>query len=326
MGCGPSKPPEAAKPVANSANGSDGKPGTLLQRAQTETLALGSPKEKEGGGYVPGDGGARPVRRQRSSSFDATQTFNSDLSSFKNSFNAGDSSARQSSSRFDSQASRRSRQGAGRSASLSIAEGAMRIHGYVVAKDTTAGRKAGRVAVTAEGNNELRTQLARHQGKAITFSNEESAMVLDLISNHFLFRNMTNEQQERCLTHFERRKLEHGDELTRQGDEGAREFFIVAEGSLQVSVTKTGDEKPTVVASVRSAWPALRMCGDTCRARVLSPHPLPQRAIPAALAPAVLFALCLRSPIGRGLHGARRCTVDVVCALRGGGGGGGGGS
>ena len=149
-----------------------------------------------------------------------------------------------------SQRASRSRGAAGRARSTDDITGAIRVQGYIVAKEE-GGRKAGRIAVTSEGNLELRTQLARHQGKHAHFSPEEAEFVLETIGQHFLFKNMTKEQQTRCLQHFERRKLEAKETLTKQGEEGAREFYIVRDGSFEVSVTKTGDFTPTVVASVR---------------------------------------------------------------------------
>lgn len=159
----------------------------------------------------------------------------------------------------DFPASNRTQTGARRpramSLSLATTDGAHRVHGWVVAKEAQSGaRAAGRIAVRAEGNIELRTQLARSAHKNETFTPEEATFVLETITNHFLFRNMTREQQTRLLGHFQRTKIPSKDVLLRQGDEGARDFYIVAAGCLQVTVQKTADTEPVTVADLsRSA-------------------------------------------------------------------------
>ena len=60
-----------------------------------------------------------------------------------------------------------------------------------------------------------------------------------LVKEHFLFRNMNKEQQTRIIGHFERRKVAQGHALTQQGEEGAREFFIVTSGTLEVDRDRT---------------------------------------------------------------------------------------
>jgi hypothetical protein len=133
--------------------------------------------------------------------------------------------------------------------------GAMRVHGWVVAKEAKAGgRTAGRIAVRAEGNLELRTQLARSAARHENFTPEEATFVLETIAPHFLFRSMTKEQQTRLLMHFQRRTLTPKEVLLKQDEEGAREFYIVSSGCLEVQVRKTADSEPVVVAQLsRSA-------------------------------------------------------------------------
>ena len=259
MGCGGSKPAgEAGDPAVSSKVGLP--PGRSLQREETSFL-----KKSEAGPdlYVPGaGGGSRLVKqRTRSRSVDFTASGSALVPNL-----SGDSlsSVGMTSNRVVG----RSR----RSQSLSTQHGAFRIHAYVVAKET-GGRKAGRVAVTAEGNLELRTQLARHQGNHAQFTPEQATFVLDTIREHFLFRNMSQEQQTRMVSHFERRNLAAGDVVTKQGEEGAREFFVVVEGTLEVSVIKTGESKPTVVATVRAQPGVCRNAARTQRARPI-PSPL----------------------------------------------------
>ena len=151
---------------------------------------------------------------------------------------------------------------------------------WVMAKEEN-GRKIGRVAVTAEGNVELRTQLARHAGRHAQFSPEEATFVLETLSDHFLFRSLSKEQQTRMLTHFERRALKQGETLVKQGEEGAREFFVVVAGSLEVSVLKTGESKPTTVATVRARCPP---APHSVRLRAPAARPIVHARAPRACA------------------------------------------
>ena len=90
---------------------------------------------------------------------------------------------------------------------------------------------------------------------------------------------MTKEQQTRCLQHFERRKLEAKETLTKQGEEGAREFYIVRDGSFEVSVTKTGDFTPTVVASVRVPSNGISARASALRSSIIPLTPLPSFSV-----------------------------------------------
>ena len=173
----------------------------------------------------------------------------------------------------------RARAARGRSQSVTGIEAAVRVHGWVVAKEEQKGegRKAGRIAVRAEGNIELRTQLARNEGKHEHFTPEEATFVLETIGDHFLFRSMSAEQQTRALQHFQRRKLAPKEVLVRQGDDGAREMFIVHNGFFDVHVQKSAGEAPLRVAQLnRSAvlgeMALLYACKRTATVTNISPE------------------------------------------------------
>ena len=235
MGCSASAPKAAEEESAGGGGRAGGGRGTNKEESSFAKRSQASPEPR-----APGEGSMRPLRqRTRASSVDFSSS--------------GSALFREGGGSPGLDTGRAARSQAGRSSSLSFTtEGAIRVHAWVAAKDASGGaRKAGRIAVTAEGNLELRTQLARHQGRHAQFTPEEAAFVLETIGAHFLFRNMSIEQQTRVIQHFERRSLKEGETLTKQGEEGARDFYIVSDGMLEVAVTKTGEDTPTVVAQVR---------------------------------------------------------------------------
>ena len=276
MGCSGSKPEDASPSSSKKA----GPGGRSLERENSSWVR---PSEANRDARpVAGEATAVPRMRTRSRSVDFSGAGRAIL---PGQLDAKGPAAPELSQR----ASRASRGAAGRARSTDDITGAIRVQGYIVAKEE-GGRKAGRIAVTSEGNLELRTQLARHQGKHAHFSPEEAEFVLETIGQHFLFKNMTKEQQTRCLQHFERRKLEAKETLTKQGEEGAREFYIVRDGSFEVSVTKTGDFTPTVVASVR-------VPSKHASARASAP-PLPLTASPSSFLPSTVLQLRKSAVLG----------------------------
>ena len=265
MGCSGSKPEDASPSSSKKA----GPGGRSLERENSSWVR---PSEANRDARpVAGEATAVPRMRTRSRSVDFSGAGRAIL---PGQLDAKGPAAPELSQR----ASRASRGAAGRARSTDDITGAIRVQGYIVAKEE-GGRKAGRIAVTSEGNLELRTQLARHQGKHAHFSPEEAEFVLETIGQHFLFKNMTKEQQTRCLQHFERRKLEAKETLTKQGEEGAREFYIVRDGSFEVSVTKTGDFTPTVVASVRVPSNGISARASALRSSIIPLTPLPSFSV-----------------------------------------------
>ena len=199
MGCSASAPKAAEEESAGGGGRAGGGRGTNKEESSFAKRSQASPEPR-----APGEGSMRPLRqRTRASSVDFSSS--------------GSALFREGGGSPGLDTGRAARSQAGRSSSLSFtAEGAIRVHAWVAAKDASGGaRKAGRIAVTAEGNLELRTQLARHQGRHAQFTPEEAAFVLETIGAHFLFRNMSIEQQTRVIQHFERRSLKEGETLTK---------------------------------------------------------------------------------------------------------------